>query len=320
MKSFKLRAVLTGLVIMGTLLFASPAWATFPGTNGRIAFAALPTLDAPGKQIYTIEPNGTGLRQLTHLVGDATSPHWSPDGTRIVFELDHPTGEPLCSVMLMNADGSGLTDLTPGDQNGCDATPSFTPDGTRIFFEHFNDITFTDAIWSMDLTGADRHLITSGTDNGVTNPEVSPDGTKLSFIDANGQPLGQALFTSHIDGTGLRQLTPFTLDVGIKQSWAPDGSRITLTPNADFPDHLSPNVATINPDGSDLRYLTHYNAGGAAGFTGSYSPDGQWIVFRHQTKSTSTFGLFKIRPDGTQRALIAELPFAPRFIDWGTHP
>jgi len=37
-------------------------------------------------------------------------------------------------------------------------------------------------------------------------------------------------------------------------------------------------------------------------------------------KSTSTFGLFKIRPDGTQRALIAELPFAPRFIDWGTHP
>jgi hypothetical protein len=52
----------------------------------------------------------------------------------------------------------------------------------------------------------------------------------------------------------------------------------------------------------------------------SYSPDGQWIVFRLQTKSTTTFGLFKMRPDGTQRALIAELPFAPRFIDWGTHP
>src|SRR5215471_11235132 len=94
MKSLKLRAVLTGLVITGTLLFASPAWATFPGTNGRIAFAALPTLDAPGKQIYTIEPNGTGLRQLTHLTGDATSPHWSPDGTRIVFERDQPRGLP----------------------------------------------------------------------------------------------------------------------------------------------------------------------------------------------------------------------------------
>jgi len=318
MKSFKLGAGLTGAVIMATLLFASPAWATFPGTNGRITFAALPTPGAPGKQIYTIEPNGTGLRQLTHLPGDATAPHWSPDGTRIVFELDHPAGEPGCSVMLMNADGSGLTDLT-GNRNGCDATPSFTPDGTRIFFEHFDDVTGMDAIWRMNLSGADRHLITSGTGSGVTDPEVSPDGTTLSFIDSNGQPFGQALFTARIDGTGLRQLTPF-IDVGVKQSWAPDGSRITLTPNADFPDHLSPNVATIKPDGSDLRYLTHYNAGGAAAFTGSYSPDGQWIVFRHQTKSTATFGLFKMRPDGTQRALIAELPFAPRFIDWGTHP
>jgi Tol biopolymer transport system component len=318
MKLFKLRAVLTGIVITSTLLFASPAWATFPGPNGRIAFAALPTPDAPGMQIFTIEPNGMGLRQITHLDGNATSPHWSPDGNRIAFELDHPTGELGCSVEIMNPDGSGLTDLT-GTRNGCEATPSFTPDGTRIVFEDFNDTTGADAIRSMNLFGADRHLITTGTGNGVTNPEVSPDGTKLSFIDANGQDFGQALFTAHIDGTSLRQLTPFTLDVGIKQSWAPDGSRITLTPNADFPDHHSPNVATINPNGSDLRYLTHYTAGGAAAFTGSYSPDGQWIVFRHQTKSTSTFGLFKIRPDGTQRALIAELPFAPRFIDWGTH-
>ena len=220
--------------------------------------------------------------------------------------------------MLMNADGSGFTDLT-GNRNGCEATPSFSPDGTRIFFERFDDITNVDAIWSMNLSGGDRHLITTGTGSGVTNPDVSPDGTKLSFIDFNGQDAGNALFTASIDGTSPRQLTPFTLDVGIKQSWAPDGSRITLTPDADFPDHFSPNVATISPDGSDLRYLTHYNAGGAAAFTGSYSPNGQWIVFRLQSRSTSTFGLFKIRPDGTRRALIAQLPFAPRFIDWGTH-
>ena len=64
------RAVLTGVVIMGTLLFASPAWATSPGANGRIAFAALPTQDAPGMQIFTIGPNGAGLRQITHRARD----------------------------------------------------------------------------------------------------------------------------------------------------------------------------------------------------------------------------------------------------------
>ena len=95
-----------------------------------------------------------------------------------MFELDHPTGEPLCSVMLMNADGSGLTDLTPGNQNGCDATPSFTPGGTRIFFEHFDDITGMDAIWSMNLSGADRHLITTGTGSGVTAPRSPRTGRR----------------------------------------------------------------------------------------------------------------------------------------------
>src|SRR5215468_12621615 len=79
MKSFTLRAVLTGVVVMASVLFASPAWATFPGTNGRIAFSALPTPDAPGMQVFTIGANGSGLRQITHLDGSATFAHWSPN-------------------------------------------------------------------------------------------------------------------------------------------------------------------------------------------------------------------------------------------------
>jgi Tol biopolymer transport system component len=121
-----------------------------------------------------------------------------------------------------------------------------------------------------------------------------------------------------IDGSHLRRLTSYTLDVGIKHDWAPDGSRIAIIANADHqPDGTSANVATIRPDGSGLRLLTHFRGGEVNALTGSYSPDGRWIVYR--LENAGTFALEKIRTDGQgcpQR--IRVLPVAPRHIDWGS--
>lgn len=125
------------------------------------------------------------------------------------MELDHPDGQPFCSIELVNADGSGLVDLT-GDRNGCEAQPSFTPDGHRIVFERFDDATNVDAIWSMDVGGGNRRQIITEP-YGVTDPNVSPDGTTLSFVDFNGADLGQGLSTSSLDGSNPRPI-PATPD------------------------------------------------------------------------------------------------------------
>ena len=124
----------------------------------------------------------------------------------------------------------------------------------------------------------------------------------------------------NIDGTNERQLTPYSLEVAIKHDWAPNGRHIVLTNNADYPDNRSPNVATVRPDGSHLRLLTHFSDGQRGGFTGSYSPNGRWIVFRVQNRETQRFALFKMHPDGSGKKLIARFPFSPRFIDWGPRP
>jgi Tol biopolymer transport system component len=291
---------------------APSALATFPGRNGQIAFHS--QTDA-GVQIFTVRPNGHGLRQITHANGDATRPDWSPDGRRIVFELDTADSG---SVAIMNADGSDMVVLPPAP-GGFDGDPSFTPDGTRIIFERFAPDTNEDAIWSMNLDGGDRHLIGSGP-AGATDPNVSPDGRALSFVSFNGLDFGQALATSRIDGTQQLQLTPFTFNVGIKQDWAPDGRHLTFIHHADLPDPGdSANIATIRPDGTDLRFLTHYQGGEVNAFAGSYSPDGRWIAFR--LEDHGRFGLYKMHPDGSQVQPILELSsFAPRFIDWGARP
>jgi Tol biopolymer transport system component len=253
-------------------------------------------------------------RQITHVSGDAVRPDWSPDGRQIAFEIDGP-GFPFCGIAIMSADGSGIVELT-SHENVCENDPSFTPDGSRIVFDRFDPVTNDEAFWSMDLNGNDRQRIGPC----CADPNVSPNGEKLSFLSFNGQPGGTALFTSSINGSNLFQVTPFSFDVAVKQDWAPDGQHLVFSKDGDVPiPGVSENIATIRPDGTHLRFVTHYEGGDVNAVVGSYSPDGRWIVFR--LIDHGSFGLFKIHPDGTH--LTSSLPlsnFIPRFIDWGSRP
>ena len=79
MKRLVTLATVTGTALWGLLAIqAPPAGATTPGSNGRIAFWSDVGF---GGQIYTIKPNGLGIRQLTQFNGSAQTPEWSPDGT-----------------------------------------------------------------------------------------------------------------------------------------------------------------------------------------------------------------------------------------------
>ena len=301
--------ILLGLVAGG----GTPVQATAPGKNGPIVFGSDLGL---GFKLFTIKPDGKAFRQLNNIEGDTVHPDWSPDGWRIVYELDHPSGPPFCSVVLMNADGTNAVDLTR-ERNGCEGQPSFTPDGRRIVFGRFNDITNVEAIWIMNLQGGNRRRITIGIGKGVTDPNVSPLGHRLSFVAGNGTEFGQALYTVRMDGSHLRQILPFRFYVAIKHDWAPDGQRIVFTRQVN---EGSANVGTIRPDGTGLRFLTHLDRLGVNGLAGSFSPDGRWIAFRLENLNRERFRLMKMHPDGTHRTEIAQPPFSPRFIDWGPQP
>jgi Tol biopolymer transport system component len=304
-------AVLAGVSMAGS-------GATTPGRNGRIVYAQ----EVGGHfQLFTIRSNGTGRARVGHFTGDAVHPDWSPDGTKIVFELDHPQGPPFCSVVIMNADGSGLTDLT-GMRTGCDGQPAFTADGQRIVFVRFDDMADVESIQSMDLTGGDRRLVTGKRGAGRTDPNVSPDGNWITFIRIKKEGELQAVFAVHPDGSGLHRLTPFKWEVAIKHDWSPNGNRIVLTTNADWVrPRKSANLVTIRPDGSGLKRLTRFRGGehGKNAFAGSYSPNGRRIVFRFEQRDKAA--LATIGRNGRHlRLLTKRSENKPRYIDWGTAP
>ena len=92
------------------------ARAAFPVSNGTIAFMS--TQDG-NPEIYTVNPDGSGLARLTHSDAGDIAPAWSPDGTRIAFgcgigpetEGGFRTVGPS-DICVMDADGRGSGRLT----------------------------------------------------------------------------------------------------------------------------------------------------------------------------------------------------------------
>ncbi len=310
MRRLAVLLVVAAITSLGFVVIGGPAQATFPARNGLIAFAGD---KGSGSEIYTIKSDGTGLHRLTHLPFNAFRPDWSPDGTRIAFSREFDEG-----VYVMNADGSDLHQVRgPGG-----GEPAFTPDGDHLVY-WCDGCPGAEGVFLMRDDGSDApgvRLTTNPFNLGDEGPEVSPDGQTVTFSRHKVGGKLQAQYAVDIDGSDVRRLTTYRLEVGIKADWAPDGRHIVLVAHADYPDHKSPNVATVRPDGSHLRMLTHYTGGEKGAASGSYSPNGRWIVCRFENLKRERFRLFKMHPDGTHRKLIKKLPFAPRFSDWGPRP
>lgn len=298
--------LVTALVAATLATGAAPSAATYPGRNGLITFSALTT---DWSQIYVMRPNGTHLRQITHSDGaDATGQDWSPDGRWIVFAFENENG---CRLAKMHADGSHVRYLSHG-RGGCESQPSFTPDGDHLVFERFDPATAQDALYTSDADGRHAHRLLAV---GATDPNVSPDGRTVSFVEFADGDFQQALSTVRMNGTHHRRLTPFRTDVAVKQDWAPDGRHLVFSDNADIPDKAA-NVATIRPDGTHLHYLTHNTVSGHGAYTGGYSPDGRWIIYRQE--ADGIYSLRRMHPDGSHNTRVtAPSSFRPRNIDWG---
>jgi len=306
------KQLLVGLLILiaSILTVAPSAQSTTPGRNGLIVYAQ--ELRPEHYQLFTIRPDGSGVKQITHLV-NAASPDWSPNGKTIVAEVESKSG---AGITLLSPTGSVIRNLTPTGERG---QPSFSPDGKWIAYE--SDIS-ANGIWLMRSNGTAQRRVTrnpfAGGECGCdTDPNFSPNGKLITFVRIKKDGRQQALFAVRPNGTGLRQVTPYSWEVAIKHDWSPDGKLIVLTTNADFVrPNESANLVTICPDGSGMKNLTGFTAGTHA-IAGSFSPDGEQIVFR--IESGDTYSLAVIDREGGNLQRITTGKGRPRFIDWGTH-
>ncbi len=267
------RALWTGLgTALASLLLsvAAPtgALATVPGANGRIAF----TSNLHGSwQIYTMLPNGTRVRQVTHIPGSQDTTlfqRWAPNGRKLAF-ASGMTGN--FDIYTINADGTGQRNITsdPADE----LAPAWSPDGKRIaFFRGTPD--GKGALWSMAADGSHQTRLTSPAFNSGFLPTYTPDGRHIIYVSQKGGFVA-AVWIMNVDGTNQRRLTPAKLE-GFAWDVSPDGRHILVGNHGNT--LLPESLYVMNINGSGLRRLTN----GGCCFHDSnarYSHDGTKIAF-----------------------------------------
>jgi TolB protein len=190
---------------------AGPAWSK---DGKRILFGASPVGSMDGREIFSVNADGTGLLQLTHS-GNNNSPSISPDGTRVVFNCGGGRKPQICA---MNADGTNVAPLTNDTTLGF-FNPQWSPAGNTIAY-YVEKGDQHDQIWTMNADGSGQKLLTNNVGHNYY-PSWSPDG-KLLIFTSNRDTATSLYVMNASDGSDLRRL-PIN---GSNARYSPDGTRL----------------------------------------------------------------------------------------------
>lgn len=212
-----------------------------------------------------------------------------------------PTSPPATSEPSPTA--SPIPTPTPTEE----ATPTPAPPALKIFFLSDRE---PNGAYLMDPDGSDAAWIGEAAFE-RTFAFWSPDGSQAAVVRCPEDPADRnsELLVVNADGSGEVSVSSHPdPDVVLCYSdapvggldWSPDSSRLIFHSLRD-----PQGLYTVSTDGSALAFLVD-------GVLPSWSPDGQFIAFIGQTDETNwEMDLEVIRPDGSDRALLAKIP-----CDW----
>jgi TolB protein len=229
------RLAVIGAILMLLTGVLGQAQATVRGKNGRIAFRRYLNKAETRGAIFTIKPDGTGERQITHprrgFVTD--EPDWSPNGRWIVYHHE-AEGEFPSRLFKIRPDGSNRKHLSGTCERPCgDSFPAWSPKGKRIALQRESCGTGMNnliAIYVMRADGTHPRRVTHKNATCASShrfsdhtPQWSPSGNRLTFERFDNKRGKQAIFTIRLDSSGLRRLTPWRIDASAPD-WSPKGT------------------------------------------------------------------------------------------------
>jgi len=210
--------------------------------------------------VYVINADGTGLAPLQQgFPPGAPGPIWSPEGSKIIFNIASSPPQFLPDTYMMNADGTGLTrPFTDNRIQNRVQQPVFSPDGAKIAFHSreastpANPQPYAD-IYVMNADGTGLTNITNSPQVEDVEATFTPDGKKIAF---RSNPVwDDEIYLMNLDGTDPVNLTNRESTYDHSPTFSADGKKLVFASRWFDPDRGS------NPDPVQAIYIADFSSG-----------------------------------------------------------
>ena len=257
--------------------------------TAKIVYTSEPNVKLKGnRDIYIMNPDGTGQVNLTRHPAYDSHPAWSPTGEKILFTSNR---DGISDLFLMNADGTNVQQVfrkLTGRQHG-----TWSPDGSQIAYYRI-DADGKTGIYIAAIDGTGEERITQG-----WHPAWSPDSSEIAFVSLDDIGIRTINLQTRSEDIVLQMKQATAFD----PAWSPDGSKIAFTridllalilggvlkDGAKLLKGPAQTIYTVNRDGSGLAQVVFDDATAS---DASWSPRGNELIY--ELLAGKQFQLFKI--------------------------
>lgn len=250
-----------------------------------------------GYQSASSPPTGTiGPTSVAGATPTAEAANDAPSGSLLFLVA----GGYSANLYLVNADGSGLTELTDSVEN--DTPGAFSPDGTLLAYNAFLREDRADGVYVMSPDGTNPRLVTDG---GPSDWFLSWSATgRMLFLRGRMGPADY--WTANPDGSDPVRILE-NEGCNYPADWSPDGHNLVVCQCDSIADGPTAcDLSIVDQQGNMVRQLLEKDS--RMPYSPRWSPDGSHILFLSRTPHGTPDSLFVMDADGANVRSLYQFP------------